>query len=118
MYGEKNICNKDIVKINEEADEEITLRENNKIINKLQEEAKLSSLWTIYRMLTDDKHRCKVRESGFPVAAIERRKKVVVSRDTTFKVADHDYTKTGIIPSVIMICNIPESINGDFYTGQ
>ncbi len=63
----------------------------------------------------DDKHRCKVREPRFPVAAVEREKKVVVSRDTIFTVADYDYTKTGIIPSVAMICNIPESINGDFY---
>ncbi|CAB5180640.1 unnamed protein product [Rhizophagus irregularis] len=66
----------------------------------------------------DDKHRCKVGEPGFPVAAIERGKKVVVSKDTTFTVADHDFTKTGIIPSVVMICDIPESINGDFYAGK
>jgi hypothetical protein len=66
----------------------------------------------------DDKHRCKVGEPGFPVAAVDRGKKVVVSKDTTFVVADHDFTKTGIIPSVAMICNIPESINGDFYAGN
>ncbi|GBC02254.1 hypothetical protein RclHR1_04520007 [Rhizophagus clarus] len=66
----------------------------------------------------DDKHRCKVGESGFSVAAIEREKKVVVSKDTTFAVADHDFTKMGIIPSVTMICNIHESINGDFYAGK
>ena len=42
----------------------------------------------------------------------------MVSKDTTFVVADHDFTKTGIIPSVAMICNIPESINGDFYAGK
>ena len=66
----------------------------------------------------DDKHRCKVGEPGFPVAAVDRGKKVVVSKDVTFAVADHDFTKTGIVPSVIMICNIPESINGNFYTGK
>ncbi|CAG8652863.1 6684_t:CDS:2, partial [Scutellospora calospora] len=66
----------------------------------------------------DDKHRCKVGEPEFPVAAVERGKKVVVSRETTFAVADHDYTKTGIIPSITIICNIPESINRDFYTGK
>ncbi|CAG8621838.1 11761_t:CDS:2, partial [Scutellospora calospora] len=54
----------------------------------------------------------------FPVAAVERGKKVVVSRNTIFAVANHDYTKTGIIPSVTMICNIPESINSDFYAGK
>ena len=71
--------------------------------------------WLVF---LDDKHRCKVGEPGFPVAAVERGKRVVVGRDTTFAVTDHDYTKLGIIPSVTMVCNIPESINGDFYTGK
>ncbi len=66
----------------------------------------------------DDKHRCKVGEPGYPVAAVERGKNVVISKDTTFAVADHDFTKTGIIPSVMMICDIPKSINGDFYAGK
>jgi len=66
----------------------------------------------------DDKHRCKVGEPGYPVAAVERGKNVVVSKGTTFAVADHDFTKTGIIPSVMMICDIPKSINGDFYAGK
>ena len=66
----------------------------------------------------NDKYRCKVGEPGFPVVAVDREKKVVVSKDNTFAVADHNFTKTGIIPSVTMICNIPESINGDFYTGK
>ena len=66
----------------------------------------------------DDKHRCKVGEPGFPVTAMDKGKKVVVSKDVTFAIADHDFTKMGIVPSVIMICNIPESINGNFYTGK
>ncbi|GET04088.1 uncharacterized protein LOC105326236 [Rhizophagus clarus] len=66
----------------------------------------------------DDKHHCNIGEPEFPVAAVERGKKVMVSKDTTFAVADYDFTKTGIIPSVAMICNIPESINGDFYAGK
>ncbi len=66
----------------------------------------------------DDKYRCKVGEPGFPVAAVERGKKVVVSKNTTFAVADHDFTKTEIISNVTMICNIPESINSDFYAGK
>ncbi|CAB5394997.1 unnamed protein product [Rhizophagus irregularis] len=65
----------------------------------------------------DDKHHCKVGEPGFPVAAVERGKSVVVGKDITFAVADHDFTKTGIIPSVV-ICDIPESINGNFYRGK
>jgi hypothetical protein len=66
----------------------------------------------------DDKHCCKVGEPGFPVAAVERGKKVVVSKDTTFSVTNHDFIKTGIVPSITMICNISESINGDFYSGK
>ncbi|GES85898.1 hypothetical protein GLOIN_2v1880501 [Rhizophagus clarus] len=65
-----------------------------------------------------DKHHYKVGEPGFPIVAVERGKKVIVSKDITFAVADHDFTKMGIISSVIMICNIPESINGDFYEGK
>ena len=63
----------------------------------------------------DDKHRYKVSEPRYPVAVIERGKNVVVSKDTTFAVANHDFTKMDIIPSVMMICDIPKSINGDFY---
>jgi hypothetical protein len=63
----------------------------------------------------DDKYRYKVGESEFPVAAVDRGKKVVVSKDITFTIADHDFIKMGIIPSVIMIYDILESINGDFY---
>jgi hypothetical protein len=63
----------------------------------------------------NDKHRCKIGESGFPIAAVKKGKKVIVSKDIIFAVTDHDFTKMGIIPNVAMICNIPESINGDFY---
>lgn len=35
-----------------------------------------------------------------------------------FSVADHDFTKCGMIPSVMLICDIPSSIEESFYTGQ
>lgn len=55
-------------------------------------------------------------EPGVPVAAVERGKKVVVSTSgKQFAVADHDF---GIIPSVTMLCDIPETIDGSFYRGQ
>ncbi|CAG8612740.1 7401_t:CDS:2, partial [Scutellospora calospora] len=72
----------------------------------------------LYRYEKEFAHRCKVREPEFPIAAVERGKKVVVSRETTFAVANYDYTKTGIILSITIICNILESINEDFYTGK
>ncbi|GES78276.1 hypothetical protein GLOIN_2v1880501 [Rhizophagus clarus] len=51
-------------------------------------------------------------EPEFPVAAVEKEKKVVVSKNTIFSVADYNFTKIGIVPSVAMICSIPESIDG------
>jgi len=41
----------------------------------------------------DDKHRVKVGEPGFPVAAVERGREVVVSLHETFAVGDHDFTR-------------------------
>ena len=67
----------------------------------------------------DDKHRCKVGEPGMPVAAVERGKQVIVSMTgKKFRVADHDFTKCGMIPSVTLVCDIPSSIEELFYTGQ
>ena len=48
----------------------------------------------------DDKHRVKVGEPNHPVATAERGKKVLVSQDTTFKVADHNFTKFMLVPSI------------------
>ena len=39
----------------------------------------------------DDKHRVKVGEPNFPVAAVERGKKVIVSLNETFLVGDYDF---------------------------
>jgi hypothetical protein len=71
--------------------------------------------WLIF---LDDKHRCKIGEPGFPVAAVERGRRVIVSQNNSFKVADHDFTKCGIIPSVTMICDIPCTVEESFYRGQ
>ena len=66
----------------------------------------------------DDKHRVKCGEPGFPVAAIERGKAVIVSRDQVFAVADHDFTKVSLIPSVQMIVTIPNTTDESFYHGE
>uniref|UniRef100_U9TKM5 Uncharacterized protein n=1 Tax=Rhizophagus irregularis (strain DAOM 181602 / DAOM 197198 / MUCL 43194) TaxID=747089 RepID=U9TKM5_RHIID len=71
--------------------------------------------WLIFM---DDKHRCKVGEPGYPVAAVERGKQVIVSCSKSFIVSDHDFTKCEIIPSVIMFCDIPTSIEESFYQGK
>ena len=70
-------------------------------------------------LFMDDKHRCKVGEPGLPVATVERGKQVVVSTSgKKFAVADHDFTKFAIIPSVVVMCDIPTSIKDSFYRGQ
>ena len=66
----------------------------------------------------DDKHRLKVREPGFPMAAAESGQRVIVSLKEEFQVGDHDFTRFSIIPSVIFCVDIPESIEGSWYDGQ
>ena len=66
----------------------------------------------------DDKHRLKVGEPGFPVAAAERERKVLVRAGTTFEVGDHDFTKFSIIPSVSLLVDIPDTISQSWYRGQ
>ncbi len=41
-----------------------------------------------------------------------------MAKGTTFAVADHDFTKYGLISSVIMQAEIPKSINESFYRGN
>ena len=59
----------------------------------------------------DDKHRVKVGEPRFPVAAAERGRKVLVSVGSSFQVGDHDFTKFSIIPSVQLHVDIPTDIS-------
>ena len=66
----------------------------------------------------DDKHRIKVGEPGFPVAAAERGRRVIVSNTKSFQVWDHDFTKFSLVPSVILIVNIPERISDSWYDGK
>ena len=66
----------------------------------------------------DDKHTIKVGEPGFPVAAAERGKRVIVGLNETLQVGDHDFTKFSLSPSVSLDVDIPECIDGSFYHGQ
>lgn len=60
----------------------------------------------------DDKHRIKIGEPSFPIAAAERGRHVLVSRGSTFEVGDHDF-----IPSVCFLVDIPPSVELSWYTG-
>ena len=63
-----------------------------------------------------DKHRIKVGEPGDSVAAVERGRRVIVSKDTSFEVADHDFTRFSLVPSVCFAIDIPDSIVGSWYS--
>ena len=57
-------------------------------------------------------------ENRVPVAAVDRGKSVLVAKDMSFSVADHDFTKVKVIPSVSLLCDMPEDIGGSFYSGN
>ena len=66
----------------------------------------------------DDKHKIKVGEPKFPVAAVERGKRVLVKVGASFEVGDHDFTKFSLTPSVTLINEIPTEISGSWYSGR
>ena len=66
----------------------------------------------------DDKHKIKLGEPNYPVAASERGRRVPVREDEHFVVADHDFTKFSLVPSVIFLINVPEEITDSWYTGN
>ena len=43
---------------------------------------------------------------------------MLVNTDASFCVGDHDFTKSKIIPSVTLLCNVLESITESFYSGK
>ena len=61
-------------------------------------------------MCMDDKHRIKVGEPKYPVAATDRGRCVLVGSGETCEVADHNFTKFGIIPSVTFVVDIPKDL--------
>ena len=65
-------------------------------------------------LFMNDKHQCKVGEPPNPVAAVDRGKRVIVSLDHKFAVADHNHTKCSVVPSVVMVCSIPHTIEESF----
>ena len=65
----------------------------------------------------NDKHRVKVGEPGLPVASVERGKKVLVSLNNTFQVCDHDFISFSLIPSVTLLIDVPDKIDGSWYHG-
>ena len=66
----------------------------------------------------DGKHKIKVGEPSKPIASAERGKRVLVRSDEFFSVMDHDFTKFGLVPSVIFFVHIPEEITDSLHHGM
>ncbi|XP_065883057.1 uncharacterized protein [Dysidea avara] len=66
----------------------------------------------------DDKHKIKIGEPGYPLAAAERGRRVVVSATKTFEVGDHDFSKVSVIPSVSLLVDVPADISESWYSGR
>lgn len=66
----------------------------------------------------DDKHRVKIGEPSCPVAVAERGRQVLVHSNTSFQVADHDFTCFSVIPLVALLVDIPDKISGLWYDGD
>lgn len=65
----------------------------------------------------DDKHKIKIGEPGYPIAAAERGR-VPVCEDELMTVGDHDFSKFSLIPSVVFLINVPEDISDSWYSGS
>ena len=64
-----------------------------------------------------DKHRIKVGEPSYSVAAAERGRHVLIGPNNTFEVGDQYFTNFSLVPSISFIINISETIEGSFYEG-
>ena len=65
---------------------------------------------------TDDKHKISVGEPGTPIATVPSGKQVV-GRNEVFRVADHDFAKLSLIPTTILINEVPSTVDGSWYRG-
>ena len=66
----------------------------------------------------DDKHKISVGEPGIPKASVPLGCRVLVGRNEVFQVADHDFSKLSLIPTTILVNEIPESVDGSWYRGN
>ena len=63
---------------------------------------------TLIMVSADTKCKISVGEPGFPIAAVTRGK-LVVGKNETFKVGDHDYSEVSLIPDAMLFHSIPEN---------
>ena len=66
----------------------------------------------------DDKAKIPVGDPELPVSTGVRGKKSIVPVATVLSAADHDMNKANLTPSVILKCEIPDSVEKSFGRGQ
>ena len=54
-------------------------------------------------------------EPDCPVAATERGRRVPVCAEEYLTVADHDFTKFGMVPSCVLVIDLPEELSESWY---
>ena len=69
-------------------------------------------------MFCDDKAKVPFGDPGSAVSSGVRGKKTIVPTSTTLASLDHDMTKASLTPSVMLRCNVPETIHGLFVRGK
>ena len=66
----------------------------------------------------DDKHKILLSEPGFPLSALPCSRRVLVGKNQVFQVRDHDFSTISLIPTVILLNTIPETVDGSWYWGK
>ena len=66
---------------------------------------------------TDDKNKIKVGEPNYPISAVTRAKRVLVAHGQSLQASDHDFSKVSLVLTVLLIHEIPNSIDESFYRG-
>ena len=66
----------------------------------------------------DDKHKIKVHEPEYPLAAAEHSRRVLVSATKSFEVGDRDFSQVSITLSVTLLVDIPTKISELWCSGQ
>ena len=66
----------------------------------------------------DDKHTVSVGDPQHPTACLDRGRRVLGLSGLPVTSMDHDFTSAKVVPSVSLVCDIPESIQSSFYRGK
>ena len=67
---------------------------------------------------TDDKHKISMGEPNFPLAALPGGRLVLVANNKSFQVGNHDFSTISLIPTVILVNDIPERVDKSWCPGK